>query len=99
MTDADDQPAGIPTSQFFRALAAQLATQVEVDLFLQAELEAILTLFARHYDELHQIDGVAELSSKGKLGVDWTVFGRRDPDGTYRVSYIQLKPGEEEPSA
>lgn len=87
----DDLPAVVPTAQFFRALAAQLPTQVEVDLFIQAELEAILTLFARHYEQLRKIDGIAELSSTGKLGVDWTVFGRRDADGTYRVSYIELK--------
>lgn len=62
-----------------------------MDLFIQAELEDILTLFARHYDQLRKIDGVAELSSTGKLGVDWTVFGRRDAEGTYRISYIELK--------
>ena len=91
----DEVPAVVPTAQFFRALAAQLATQTEVDLFIQAELEAILTLFGRHYDQLRKTDGVAELSSSGKLGVDWTVFGRRDSDGTYRISYIQLKRSNE----
>ena len=91
----DDLPAVVPTAQFFQALAAQLPTQVEVDLFIQAELEAIMTLFARHYDELHVVDGVAELSSTGRLGVDWTVFGRRDDDGTYRIAYIELKQSEE----
>lgn len=65
----DDLPAVVPTAQFFQALAAQLPTQVEVDLFIQAELEAIMTLFARHYDELHVVDGVAELSSTGRLGL------------------------------
>ncbi|MGB5759108.1 MAG: hypothetical protein WBM50_19510 [Acidimicrobiales bacterium] len=54
-----------------------------------------MTLFARHYDELHVVDGVAELSSTGRLGVDWTVFGRRDDDGTYRIAYIELKQSEE----
>jgi hypothetical protein len=37
---------------------------------------------------------VAELSSIGKLGVDWTVFGRRDADGTCRIAYIELKPSD-----
>ncbi len=92
---SDDLPAVVPTEQFFRALAAQLSTPVEVELFLQAELEAIMTLFAGRYDELRIEDGVAELSSKGRLGVDWTVFGRRDSDGTYRISYIELKQAEE----
>ena len=54
-----------------------------------------MTLFARRYDELRIEDGVAELSSKERLGVDWTVFGRRDSDGTYRISYIELKQAEE----
>ncbi len=53
-----------------------------------------MRLFPRHDDELHGVERVAGLSSTGRLGVDWTVFGRRDGDGTYRIAYIELKQPE-----